>query len=405
MTTTPPERIVADGVGRLPVFSHASIAGELIFVSGTLGTLPGSFDLAPGGTGPETTQTLRNIETILAEAGADLSDVVKASVYLADMTTFRHMNEAWSGFFAEAPPARITVGGAVLALGAAVEIECVAQRPHRPPAKAEGEPLPRSTGFAERDGERIYWESVGEGEPLVLCHGAGGNHAVWYQQVPVFGRHRRVITWDHRGFGRSTDRAAESGPAAAVGDLEALLCALGVEACDLVGQSMGGWTALSYALRHPERVRSLTLADTPGGISSPELASLVESLRSGAAPLAPPDRLGLHPALHASFAGRDPAGAYLYQMLGGFGEPDLARIAPRLLGTTVSEEELAGLRCPVLFLVGEHDALFPPALIRAAGSQVKGARVVELPGAGHSPYFETPDAWNRALAGFLGVGL
>jgi 2-iminobutanoate/2-iminopropanoate deaminase len=127
MTMTPNRSVIADGLGRLPQFSHATVAGELIFVSGTLGTLGEKFELAPGGTGPQTTQTLRNIETVLRAAGADLSDVVKVSVYLADMSTFQEMNEAYSKFFPEAPPARITVGGAVLALGAAVEIECVAR--------------------------------------------------------------------------------------------------------------------------------------------------------------------------------------------------------------------------------------------------------------------------------------
>jgi 2-iminobutanoate/2-iminopropanoate deaminase len=124
---SPNRNIIADGLGRLPQFSHATVAGELIFVSGTLGTLGKSMELAPGGTGPQTAQTLRNIETILRAAGAELCDIVKVSVYLADMRTFQDMNLAYSEFFGEAPPARITVGGAVLALGAAVEIECVAR--------------------------------------------------------------------------------------------------------------------------------------------------------------------------------------------------------------------------------------------------------------------------------------
>jgi 2-iminobutanoate/2-iminopropanoate deaminase len=127
MASTPNRPVIAEGLGRLPQFSHATVAGDLIFVSGTLGTLGEAFDLAPGGTGPQTTQTLRNIETVLRAAGAELSDVVKVSVYLADMSTFQEMNEAYSQFFPETPPARITVGGAVLALGAAVEIECIAR--------------------------------------------------------------------------------------------------------------------------------------------------------------------------------------------------------------------------------------------------------------------------------------
>lgn len=128
MSWEPNRSVVVDGLGRLPQFSHATVAGELIFVSGTLGTVGESFDLAPGGTGPQTKQTLRNIEAILKAAGAELGDVVKLSVYLSDMTTFREMNTAYSEFFPNDPPARITVGGAVLALNAAVEIECIARK-------------------------------------------------------------------------------------------------------------------------------------------------------------------------------------------------------------------------------------------------------------------------------------
>lgn len=127
MTWKPNRSIVVDGLGRLPQFSHATVAGELIFVSGSLGTVGEGFELAAGGTGPQTTQTLNNIQSILQAAGAGMRDIVKVSVYLSDMSTFREMNSAYSAFFDDDPPARITVGGAVLALGAAVEIECVAR--------------------------------------------------------------------------------------------------------------------------------------------------------------------------------------------------------------------------------------------------------------------------------------
>jgi 2-iminobutanoate/2-iminopropanoate deaminase len=128
MTFQPNRNVVVDAVGRLPQFSHATVAGDLIFVSGTLGTLGQSFELAEGGTGPQTEQTLENIRAILRGANADLADLVKVSVYLADMSTFPEMNAAYSKFFADDPPARITVGGADLALGAQVEIECIARR-------------------------------------------------------------------------------------------------------------------------------------------------------------------------------------------------------------------------------------------------------------------------------------
>lgn len=88
-----------------------------------------SMVLAEGGAGMQTTQALRNIESILEECGASLADVVKVNVFLADMQTFSEMNEAYLAVLGSDPPARITVGRAELALGAAVEIDAIAYKP------------------------------------------------------------------------------------------------------------------------------------------------------------------------------------------------------------------------------------------------------------------------------------
>ena len=126
-----PKKINVKGVGRLPAFSHATVAGDLIFVSGILGTLPNTFDLPEGGTAPQTRQTMENIKSVLAAAGATMEDIVKVNVYLTDMTTFGDMNDAYVEFFPGDPPSRITVGCSALALGAAVEIDCIALNPGR----------------------------------------------------------------------------------------------------------------------------------------------------------------------------------------------------------------------------------------------------------------------------------
>lgn len=268
--------------------------------------------------------------------------------------------------------------------------------------------IARRSGFLERDGERIYFEASGAGDALVLCHGMGGNHAIWYQQVAHFARTRRVVTFDHRGFGRSTDRAGLSGPEVAVGDLAALLDHLGAPRADVVGQSMGGWTALGLTRHAPGRVRRLVLADTLGGLSTSRIREVLERIRravGGRGPgAAQSDRLGLHPALDPAFTERDPARAHLYQMLGALGEPDLGKVLPRLMATRVGRGDVAGLDLPVLFVVGARDPLFPPAVVRAAAALLPDASVVEIPGCGHSPYFEDPAAWNEAVEAFLGGG-
>jgi 2-iminobutanoate/2-iminopropanoate deaminase len=123
------KKVNVDGLVRLPAFCHAVVAGDFIYVSGTLGVKPNSMELVEGGTGGETTQTLRNIEVILKACDASLEDVVKVDVFLEDMGMFTEMNEAYLGVMGSDPPARITVGRAELALGAAVEIDCIAYKP------------------------------------------------------------------------------------------------------------------------------------------------------------------------------------------------------------------------------------------------------------------------------------
>ena len=119
-------KVNVPGLGKLPAFCHAVVAGDFIYVSGTLGTKTGTFELVKGGTGPETTQTLRNIEAILKGCGAGLEHLVKLSVFLADMATYGEMNAAYLAVIGADPPCRITVGRAALALGAAVEIDAIA---------------------------------------------------------------------------------------------------------------------------------------------------------------------------------------------------------------------------------------------------------------------------------------
>jgi 2-iminobutanoate/2-iminopropanoate deaminase len=123
------KKVNVSALGRLPDFCHAVVAGDF-YVSGTLGTKSGSMELTEGGIGVETTQALQNIDLILKECGAFLSDLVKVSVFLADMQTFSEMNKTYLEVMGVDPPASITVGRAELALGAAVEIDAVAYKPH-----------------------------------------------------------------------------------------------------------------------------------------------------------------------------------------------------------------------------------------------------------------------------------
>ncbi len=122
----PHREVLAPSPSPLPVFSPAVRTGNLVFLSGQLGNKPGTLELVPGGIGPETEQTLTNIKTLLEQIGLSLDDVVKCTVFLADMADFQAMNEVYARFFPKDPPARSSLAASGLALGARTEIECIA---------------------------------------------------------------------------------------------------------------------------------------------------------------------------------------------------------------------------------------------------------------------------------------
>ncbi len=100
--------------------------GETVYVSGNIGNPAGELSLVEGGIAAETAQALAHMEKALTAAGSSKERVVKCLVFLADMADFQAMNEAYGAFFGDHKPARSTVAVAGLAIGAKIEIECVA---------------------------------------------------------------------------------------------------------------------------------------------------------------------------------------------------------------------------------------------------------------------------------------
>jgi 2-iminobutanoate/2-iminopropanoate deaminase len=115
-------------VAGLP-FAPAVRTGNLIFLSGAIGNKPGTRELVSDDVGEQTRQALNNLRDVLQAANADLGDVVKCTVFLADINDYAAMNDVYAAVFGDSPPARSTVAGSGLALGARVEIECIAAAP------------------------------------------------------------------------------------------------------------------------------------------------------------------------------------------------------------------------------------------------------------------------------------
>jgi pimeloyl-ACP methyl ester carboxylesterase len=272
--------------------------------------------------------------------------------------------------------------------------------------------LPRwRTGTVESGGEDIYYEVVEAGTPqttVVLTHGAGGSHAVWYQQVAALAGTHRVITWDARGFGNSTYRTGTHGVDVSADDLAAVLEATGTTHAHVVGQSMGGWFVTAFALAHPECVRSLTLTNTIGGLWTEALdehfADYVGRAEADARARAvrgeDGTRIGRHPAVGDGHTGADLAHAFLYQQLNTFHSPPAMDVLPALVTTRVAHDDVRALGAPLLVVTGTDDPIFPPELVRDCAQRI-GAEIVEIEGAGHSPYWERPAEFNAALTSFV----
>ena len=253
--------------------------------------------------------------------------------------------------------------------------------------------------YVRRDIE-IYYVEAGESgaEAIFFCHGAGGNSTSWWQQVPEFAADYRCLAHDHRGFGRSGCTGEQFRVGEFAEDALAIMDAQGIEAAHFVCQSMGGWTGVQMALEHPERIKSLVLSDTIGGIA------LRSGLDSAATMNERAEQLGaINPALAPDYHLTNPAGAFLYTEISAFNGPfEELGLFTKLFAQDglVSVERAAAIDVPVLIVAGSHDIIWPPAVLHELAGHISGARVVNVE-SGHSPYFENPRAFNEALQEFL----
>lgn len=261
-----------------------------------------------------------------------------------------------------------------------------------------------------KDGARLYYEVHGKGPAVVFAHGLGGNHMSWWQQVPAFEAHYTCVTFAHRGFAPSQDPAGVPDPARYVGDLEALIDHLKLDEVRLVCQSMGGWTGLGFALRHPKRVRAMVLSATIGtadparlpGVSARERAHWDEWSRGEQARLA---TAGVSPAAGERMTREQPQLYHLYQLIGRLAAAfDREAVRKRLWAArTAPPEALAALQFPVLCLGGTEDVVINPALVCALASALPRGRFESFPDTGHSPYFERATRFNALVLDFLGA--
>ncbi|MFN8526380.1 MAG: alpha/beta hydrolase [Chloroflexota bacterium] len=248
----------------------------------------------------------------------------------------------------------------------------------------------------------LYYEVYGSGPALVFAHGAGGNHLTWWQQVPAFRDRYTCITYAQRGFGPSHER--EGGPSfdALTDDLEALISHLGLDSVALVGQSMGGWPVLGYALRHPGRVRGVVMSSTVGSVTEPTIDRAIQELRA-AGHRERLTGLGIQAGCGERLAREQPAMHFLYGQISALpSHPTGPALLSRLHALRVTPSAaLAALTMPFLLITGEEDIVMPPSAVARLSELLPNARLFRAPETGHSVYWERPATFNREVGAFL----
>ncbi len=268
--------------------------------------------------------------------------------------------------------------------------------------------MQRVVGKLKRPFGNLHYEVTGSGPVLIFAHGLGGNQMSWWQQVAHFAPRYTCVTFAHRGFAPSDP--IPDGPDAAdyAGDLAALIDHLNFADVRLVGQSMGGWTVLDYAIAHPDRVSALVLSSTSGTIdrrgADPSGGVQYDAwLKDSEAKIAQWRSSGIHPAMGVRAAEKSPALHLLYKSIDEMaGALDKERVRTTLRRiATLKPDDLKEFRVPTLLIAGAEDVVFPPFLATALAASLPCADAQLIAESGHSPYFERADSFNQMVEHFI----
>lgn len=256
--------------------------------------------------------------------------------------------------------------------------------------------MPVQEGMVDVDGSRLwYWDTGGTGRPVILLHAGTHSGAGWVYQQPVFARAGyRVIGYSRRGYYRS-DAGDADNPGYGADDLQRLIEHLKLARVDLVAAAQGGFFAIDYTLAYPEKVRSLAVISSYMGITDADYAAVNARLRPKFFASLPHDFQELSPSYRAG----NPEGLAAWQALQHQAIPG-KRITPRMK-QPLTWKRLESIKVPALLMTGDSDLYTPPSLLRMQAQHMPHAEVHIVREAGHSPYWEQPETFNRILLAFL----
>lgn len=254
-------------------------------------------------------------------------------------------------------------------------------------------------------GRGVGYDDVGTGLPIVFVHGFPHDRSLWAPQLGALVDRGRCIALDLRGLGESEAGAPYSMDEYA-DDVAGLLDVLNVDRAVITGLSMGGYVAFAFWRRHRDRVRALLLADTRAGADDEagraKRRAMIELARTrGSGAVADQMITGM---VGRTTRDRSPEVVdAVHAMLEAAPVAGVVGALEALIARPDSTPTLATIDVPTLIVVGEEDALTPPAEARALHAAIGGSRLEVIGGAGHVSNVERPAAFNHVTSEFLGV--
>ena len=261
------------------------------------------------------------------------------------------------------------------------------------------------------NGISINYEVAGSGKCIVLIHGMGDNLGAWYNQVPVFSQRYRVLSYDVRGHGETEAPEGEFSTDIWTEDLHGLLEAVGINKAYVLGYSMGGIVALNFALRYPEMVEALILANS-GGARPPVMSEqeMREAMERRRIILERVEKEGLAATMDEStammfspgFPERNREAYERYKAVRLRNDPQNYLRLMRSMGTMFrgAPPDLSKIRCPTLIIGGEFDGLMGAEGAKATQQAIAGSQL-KIMLTGHASAIEQPEEFNNAVMGFL----
>jgi len=227
------------------------------------------------------------------------------------------------------------------------------------------------------NGIDLYYETYGQGEPLLMIHGNGGSINSFINQIPYFAKSYRVIAVDSRAQGRSLDLNDSLSFEMMADDFNILLDSLGINSCYVLGWSDGGINGLLLAIRHPEKVKKLAITGA--------------NLWPDSTAISAEDYLG---------------GLNYYNSLAKMPQtPDIIKTRKLVKLDTfephITQEQLQQIKCPTLVIGGDHDIILPQHTLLIAES-IPGAFLWILPNSSHGTLIDYKDRFNEVVREFFG---